>query len=324
MAFNPQFQIISDIHLETPLIQPSYQTFKLDLQASYLCLLGDIGLVKDDGLFIFLENLLKRKPNLTIFYVFGNHEYYQISMKMAQKRMQDFVERMKHHYGNRIIILNRRRHDISPKITVLGCTLWSRILDNQLATANTMLTDFNSVTGIKDWDATKHLEEHGRDLEWLNAEVTKIERSEPHRQILVLTHHSPTYDPRANDPGHKDSTVSSGFVTDLSHEPCWLSQSVKCWAFGHTHHSFSYQDQTTNKLVLANQGGYNRVGMNGKPAGKVKIVEAMDTMWELLSDQQRPPTSSKKVSSQVIEVDHQAPHSVGNNERSWWRRLMSW
>jgi len=44
------------------------KTFTLDIQVRYLCLLGDMGLVKDDGPFQFLERLLHEYQNLVIFY----------------------------------------------------------------------------------------------------------------------------------------------------------------------------------------------------------------------------------------------------------------
>ena len=52
-----QFQILSDLHLETPLTSPLYSTFKLKIHASNLFLLGDIGLAKDAALFTFLRTL---------------------------------------------------------------------------------------------------------------------------------------------------------------------------------------------------------------------------------------------------------------------------
>jgi len=284
--FNPQFQILSDIHLEKPLIRPSYQTFRLDLHTSYLCLLGDIGLVKDDGLLDFLEDLLKKTPNLTIFYLFGNHEYYQLSTAMAQSRMIHFAERMSRSYGNRFILLNRTRHDVSPKITVLGCTLWSHIKADQMLDVSQLLTDFNPTTGIRDWDPAKHMEEHQRDLNWLNSQIKDIETNEPHRQVIVLTHHSPTMDSRANDPRHAGSTVKSGFVTDLSQERCWNSKQVKLWCFGHTHYSFSYREEVTDKLVVANQNKHFRSGET-KSYSKTVLVEAREPLWEIVDIEEK-------------------------------------
>jgi hypothetical protein len=67
--FNPQFQIISDLHLETPLTLSSYSKFRLDLHAGYLCPLGDIGLIKDESLFTWIRKILVASPNVKVFYV---------------------------------------------------------------------------------------------------------------------------------------------------------------------------------------------------------------------------------------------------------------
>jgi hypothetical protein len=52
-------------------------------------------------------------------------------------------------------------------------------------------------------------------LQWLNAQMSEISRTEPHRQIAIFTHHSSTLDGRAVDERHKDSPAASGFGTDL-------------------------------------------------------------------------------------------------------------
>jgi hypothetical protein len=145
------------------------------------------------------------------------------------------------------------------------------------------LTDFHESCGIKGWTLEDHINAHERDLAWLNGTVRDIQEREPYRQIIILTHHSPTMDPRANDPVHKVSTIKSGFVTDLSAEPCWTSPLVKMWAFGHTHYSFQYHDNT-GKLVIANQKGYSGIGSRGPSSTvKAKVVEARGNRWETIS-----------------------------------------
>ena len=138
----PRFQIMSDLHLETPLNQQSYRKFEMKINADYLCLLGDIGLVQDTDFFWFLENLLLQHQGLTIFYVLGNHEPYQSSLKVAHNAMHTFEERIARCYGRRFFVLNRTRRDISPTLTVLGCTLWSHITDAQ---ARRCLADFDGL-----------------------------------------------------------------------------------------------------------------------------------------------------------------------------------
>lgn len=144
------------------------------------------------------------------------------------------------------------------------------------------LTDVRPNNGIQNWDVDSDRAEH-KDLDWLNKEVANIEKEDPQRQIVILTHHSPTTDSRANNPIHqgKDNDISSGFVTDLSLAKCWTSPQVRLWAFRHTRYSFSYQEEGSGKFVVANQGYCNQPGQTTPPFGKVQIVEASDKVWEL-------------------------------------------
>ncbi|KAF2250014.1 hypothetical protein BU26DRAFT_400453, partial [Trematosphaeria pertusa] len=261
--FNPQFQILSDIHLETPTLHPSYTFFsrsptRFPLLASNLLLLGDIGLVQHHALFSFLRYLLERTPNLRIFYVPGNHEAYGMPMDAALSAMRTFEEHVRAEFGERFWFMDRQRVDVSPTLTILGCALWSRIDERQSEACASALTDFHETNGIRDRTVQQHNADHARDLEWLNEQVGAISASEGYRKIIVLTHHSPTADPRANDPVHADSNVNSGFRTDLSKEACWTSLNVKLWAFGHTHFSCQYVDEEDGrkKLVVSNQKGY--------------------------------------------------------------------
>lgn len=137
-----------------------------------------------------------------------------------------------------------------------------------------------------------------------------------------MTHHSPTFDRRANNPRYERSERSCCFVTDLSGERCWISLVVKCWAFSHTHFSCCYRDEVTGKLVIANQGGYNPLvgfnpqGNSRKRVGKFRVVEARGETWELLPNQQRVESPEKKLGRTKIEVDHQMQESA-KKKRSW-------
>ncbi|KAF2682947.1 hypothetical protein K458DRAFT_369061 [Lentithecium fluviatile CBS 122367] len=261
-TFAPQFQIISDLHLETPLASPAYTYFTthFPLEASNLFLLGDIGLARHDQLFAFLRSLLTRTPNLKIFYVLGNHEAYGITMAAARAAMRNFEAKARYEFGDRFFFMNRRRVDLTPTITILGCTLWSRIEDTQAAGCANALTDFHEINGIRNRSVEAHNGDHERDLAWLNEQVEAISSYQPERQVIVLTHHSPTTDPRASDSRHAESSLSSGFRTDLSGEVCWKSRSVKM--------------DGGKKLVVSKQKGYAQLG--GKGVWKVTplVVEA--------------------------------------------------
>jgi hypothetical protein len=299
--FAPQFQIVSDLHLETPLTTPQYDSFGLNVQADNLFLLGDIGLVVDAGLFRFLRRILEHNRGCRIFYVLGNHEPYRTTYEHAHKLLRGFEQEAADEFGGRFKVLCRDRYDLDDTITILGCTLWSAIQHEQTSDIAQRSTDLNKEVGIKDWTLERHRAEHEKDLAWLNSQISAIEKDEPHRQIVVATHYSPTIDPRANNPQHKGSTVSSNFVTDLSREPCWISSTVKLWAFGHTHYSCDYRDEETGKLVVANQRGYAGLAAGRKKAGtRTRIVEVGTEGWELVeSRKSREEEQGKAVDAQA-------------------------
>jgi hypothetical protein len=277
-----QFQIVSDLHLETPLLHPQYASFNIKIQANNILLLGDIGLVKDEGLFVFLRRCLDRNRGVRMFYVLGNHEPYHTTLEDAIQKLRAFEKEARSEYGGRFKFLHRDRYDIGLDITILGCTLWSAIQPHQSTEIHAWLTEFNVERGIRGWTPSSLTEEHRKDLAWLNAQVSDIQAREPQRQILIATHHCPTVDPRATDPAHADSPISSAFVSDISEETCWTSPAVKMWAFGHTHYSCEFRDEKTGKLVLSNQKGYKRLGQArvGPKCFRAKIVEAKMGEWQ--------------------------------------------
>lgn len=287
--FPPQFQIMSDLHLETPKSSPQYTTFLPPARASNIFLLGDIGLVRDDGLFQFFRRMLSLHRGSRFFYLLGNHEAYQITHAQAVARVREFEEEARREYGGRFHFLHRDRYDLAD-ITILGCTLWSDVLPEQASEVVQRMTDFNEERGIVDWQLEDCMEEHRKDLEWLNNQVQDIAKSRPDRQIIILTHHSPTIDPQATMPEHRDSSMSSGFASDLSQEPCWTSDNVKMWAFGHTHYSCSFYDR--DKLVIANQKEY------GKSELRDIMVEPASGRWTVdEKEEKRPKMDGKSLSN---------------------------
>lgn len=56
---------------------------------------------------------------------------------------------------------------------------------------------------------------------WLNQEIEYISRSEPDRKVVVFTHFCSSTHDMVVGPRHRNSKISSAFMTDLSSEPCW-------------------------------------------------------------------------------------------------------
>lgn len=246
------FQILSDLHLET---HPSYD-FPFKQTAPNLALLGDIGQVNDDRLFIFLQKQLKSYWN--VIFLLGNHEPYGTSWSTAKARTLAFRDKMqalrKSSTMGNFVFLDQGRWDVNESLTVLGCTLFSRVGPEETAEVGTRLNDFRR---IQDWSVEDHNAAHESDLAWLNDQVKHISKTEPQRQVAVFTHYSPTLDARAVDPRHSASPVSSGFATDLSREECWTNTNVVFWAFGHTHFNCDFTYSVDGMRVIANQKGYS-------------------------------------------------------------------
>lgn len=260
------FQILSDLHLESP---ATYDTFEIEPKAPYLALLGDIGYVKDAGFFDFLRKQLRAFQ--LVFLVLGNHEPYHSSWTDAISAMSRFQSESQAACARgktmgQLILLNRTRYDISPSLTILGCTLFSRVTEAQAEMVSFGINDFYYT---RDWTVETHREAHLADLAWLNGEIDSISRSEPERTIIVLTHYCPSMDDRVIDPKHRDSKISSGFMSDLSSEPCWTHEAVKIWAFGHTHFNCDFVDFPSGKRVLSNQRGYSFAQSDGFDVAKV-------------------------------------------------------
>ena len=249
-------QIGSELHLET---HPAYEDLQLPVTAPHLALLGDIGHVCDEAFFKCLENLLGRYE--TVFFLLGNHEPYHMRLSSAKSRVRSFSQKMERlrvtSSIGQFVFLDQTRYEFpgvaNGGITILGCTLFSRVLPEEAKEVAYRFVDFRDII---DWEVEDHNDCHRADLQWLNNEVEKIVEEDSERKIIVFTHYSPSVDERTRNPKYSKSPVDSGFMTDLSGQKCWTKPNVKLWAFGHTHYSLDFKDEITGKRVIANQKGY--------------------------------------------------------------------
>ncbi|KAJ5096663.1 hypothetical protein N7456_007384 [Penicillium angulare] len=247
-------QIVSDLHLEKP---AAYDVFQIPPKAPFLALLGDIGVVTDDGFFPFIEKQLEQFR--IVFFLLGNHEPYHSTWNETKERIHTFStliedRRSRDEQLGRFVFLDQTRYDLSSDITILGCTLFSKVAEEHSESVSFGLNDFYY---IQDWTVENHSAAHEEDLKWLNRQVERIATEEPQRTIIIFTHHSPLGgDERASDPRHIHSPLSSGFATDLSKEECWKNPRVALWAYGHTHYNVQLLDDMTSKGVVSNQRGY--------------------------------------------------------------------
>lgn len=202
-------------------------------------------------------------------------------------------------FGARFHIMNRTRVDLSSTLTLLGCTLWTHVPPSHQEEVAVALKDLDQKHGIWDRSVLDHNTDHANDLSWLNESVSVIESLEPEREILMLTHHSPTIDARANSKRFPpERALNSAFRTDLSGEKCWRSPAVKVWAYGHTHFSCQFVEsgdvEGRRKLVVSNQKGYASELGKGNWGLKPMVVGRVEGMWKVV-------VGAKETSEQVGE-----------------------
>ncbi len=155
-----RLQILSDLHLEVERPDEPLYAYDFPASAPNLALLGDIGWTRDDRLFDWLRAQLARFE--TVFFVCGNHEPYGVdaTVKDSMDRLQSFQQSS----SGKFIVLDRTRFDVSPTLTILGCTLWSALDPDCLDILSWSLTDFKRIHGF---DAAFYNTLHQTDLAWL-------------------------------------------------------------------------------------------------------------------------------------------------------------
>jgi predicted phosphodiesterase len=258
-----KIQILSDLHLETP---AAYDAFVITPTAEYLALLGDIGHTKDVGLMEFLRKHMTKFK--IMFYVLGNHEPYHSSYAASKQHLLTLQAETEQQASGKFILLDQTRYNLSPTVSILGCSLFSKITAAQ---RDSVSFGLNDLYHIENWTVDEHVQKHESELHWLNAEVQKL-GEEPDRKIIIMSHYSPTVDHRSVNPKHKSSTISSGFMTDLSQEICFSSERVTVWAFGHTHFNCDFENEAHQTRLVTNQRGYCLTQSNGFDQGKILEV----------------------------------------------------
>jgi len=246
-----ELQVLSDIHLE---FGRKANGFGFPVTAPNLCLLGDIG---DPGTKVYRNFLhAQAKRFEQVFVLKGNHSCYGRTLEEADALITEVCAA----YPDKLNFLNRTAIDLDDDHVILGCTLWSHVLDGQRLTVMSMLADHKHIQG---WSVDRNNEVHAAELAWLQEEIAKVEAAE--KLAIVLTHHAPSFN-RTAAPEHKNSALSSAFCTDLEYM-CKLP--VVLWMFGHTHYS---SDQRINGVrVCSNQAGYPGEGVRWNPGFKVQL-----------------------------------------------------
>ncbi|MCJ1458942.1 hypothetical protein MMC28_009318 [Mycoblastus sanguinarius] len=80
------------------------------------------------------------------------------------------------------VFLDQTRYDFpdigNGRVTILGCTLFSRVVPEQAREVVSRFIDFKDLI---DWDVEDHNDCHEADVQWLNNEVQKINLEDSER-----------------------------------------------------------------------------------------------------------------------------------------------
>lgn len=247
-------QIISDLHLDH---QSQYLTFHIPVAAPYLILGGNIGRLAD---YEDYRSFLVRRCNLheKVYLVLGALEFHGITwldgLKLAHKMEQEPATR------GRLEVLYQTRSDIpDTNVTILGCTLWSRIPSQDTASVLKKIPEFDRQSGINDWDVRQHNSEHKRDRKWLLEELKKVQGS-PNpagaaasvgpRDVVVVTSVAPDLH-EALEPWQVNAPWASAFGSDLLEKGNF--RGVKMWISGTTGRTCEFEKGGVT--VVSNQRG---------------------------------------------------------------------
>ncbi|KAF2489201.1 Ser/Thr protein phosphatase [Lophium mytilinum] len=267
------FQILSDLHLEH---SDQYATFDLPISAPNLILAGDIGRLADYDAYL---GFLVRRTTLfeRVFLVLGATEFHGLSFNAgiaAAKRLEAEPA-----LKGKLILLHQQKYDLpGTNLSVLGCTLWSRIPESAAAAVVARVPDFRN---IEHWSVEAQNAAHADDVSWLKSQVSANRRfageialdGRPERSLLVVTHHAPAMR-ECNAPWAVDSPWCSAGATDLLAGWDWTG--VRTWVFGCTH-------WTTDFVVFGVRAVSNQRGVQegGELAGEEKKKKKAATVFDV-------------------------------------------
>ena len=187
----------------------------------------------------FLEQLCVHFK--TVLYIPGNHEFYMVpnntyeplSLSILSTRLYSLEKNISNLYilNQSSVILNN--------ICIVGCTLWSK--------AEVNIPKF--IVRINGMTNQLYEQRYLSDLKYIQKMINYCKSNK--LQLMVVTHHCPSYDVLVGNHKSNDKFVSL-YVSRLDH--LLKSENVNTWIAGHTHRNFDFITQGGTRLV-SNQKG---------------------------------------------------------------------
>jgi predicted phosphodiesterase len=229
-------QITSDLHLEYHQHPVNISTF-LTPKSPNLAILGDLGYPTLPNFKDFLKQVSKSYDH--VFYVSGNHEYYNDKpMDEVKLMIHDVVSEF-----NNIYFLDNDAV-YCDNVKILGTTLWTKILPT---IKNNISNDHYHIKVKKDDQIVPLSFKDVNDMYYHN--VKFLETNINNDYTLVLTHHLPSY--QLITPRYKHFKHQYLFASSLD----YLVRKADIWCSGHTHEPI--QLKIGDCLCAVNPYGYH-------------------------------------------------------------------
>lgn len=238
------FQIVSDVHLESNKLKV------LDIItpiADNLIVAGDLGCPSEPNYKLFFEYVTKNWKN--VFYVPGNHEYYDLdSVNILNiDHINQIMESIASEYPN-LYLLNNSSVKLGD-ITIIGSILWSKpdTTDN--------LTDFQYIYDTNGDTVTLdgYKQMNNNCINYLENEI-----NDTSGKIIVITHFMPLFSSEwknNNFINENSDDFNESYHGNNLHE---LVKKVDVWVSGHIHDVFNEEYKGTKWLCNA----YGQYGEN--------------------------------------------------------------
>lgn len=228
-----KFQLFSDLHQEF-----ITNFFKIPPLTDYLFLAGDIHKIDKNNFHMFFDYVSKNWKQ--VFYVPGNHEYYNkyndiFELKYDYKHYFEKYDNI--HFldddSYTLILNNDNNNTINDKIVIIGSTLWSYVsdidnindfknirqsesIDNNNNIQNKIIQKINSNSKMEENNnlITKETfnELHYKSVEFINKHLNMIENE----KIIIITHFPPV----------QKNTSSSKYTNEKQHVKDYFASNI--------------------------------------------------------------------------------------------------
>lgn len=254
-----KIHILSDLHVEfyddpKVLCEKVNNLYPKVAHDDILIIAGDLGVagtskkLNDEYKFI-LKFLGKKWDN--VFYVAGNHEYYD---RKKTETIDDIAAAIEAYCVEcNIIFLHNDIFETSGYVFV-GTTLWTNVSEEAYENMNDKLQAILSRDEV--------LKIHKKSVKWLDSTLTKLQKLKDKnsydledKPVIVITHHLPLKEVvHKKFLGEEYSITNSGYYTDLTDLVTKHKDLIKHWYHGHMHEC--YKKTVYDIEFCANPMGY--------------------------------------------------------------------